>query len=55
MAHLHNIHKNQSPSLLHSIGQKVKVAAEIAGALKTIYSVGKPIVQAAAPIVAGLL
>ena len=55
MAHLHNIHKNQSPSLLHNIGQKVKVAAEIAGALKTIFEVGKPIVQAAAPVVAGFL
>ena len=55
MAHLHNLNHNQSPSLLHNIGQKVKVAAEIAGALKTIFEVGKPIVQAAAPVVAGFL
>ena len=59
MAHLHNFHKKESPGLFHTVGEKIKQGAEIAAAVKTIWSVAKPIVQgigAAAPIVAaGLL
>ena len=37
MAHLHNINHRQNPSLLSSIGSKIRHAAEIAGAVKGIY------------------
>ena len=62
MAHLHNLshfhsrHINNSrQSWLSDIGNKVKGAAEIAGAMKGIYDVGKMVysgAQAIAPYVA---
>lgn len=58
MAHLHSFHKKESPGLFHTVGEKIKQGAEIAAAVKTIWSVAKPVlegVRAAAPIVAGLL
>ena len=50
MAHLHNFHKNQNPSLFAGIGQKIKFGAEFAGAVKTIFDVGKGIYSALAPV-----
>ena len=58
MAHLHNYHKKESPGLFHTVGQKIKQGAEIAAGLKTIYEVGKPIVdfiRTAAPVAAAML
>ena len=43
MAHLHQFHKNQSPGLFASIGNKIKSVAEVAGAIKSIYEIGKGI------------
>ena len=57
MAHLHNYHKKESPGLFHTVGQKIKPGAEIAGDLKTIWEVGKPVVdfvRTAAPVAAAL-
>ena len=54
MAQLHNLHKHQRPSLLSSIGQKVKTGLEIAGTVKGIYDLGKSIYSAyrvAAPLI----
>jgi hypothetical protein len=52
MAHLHNFHKNQSPGFFAGVGQKIKVGAEIATGLKTIFDVGKTIYSAVGPAVA---
>lgn len=56
LSHFHNRHMNTSrQSLLSDIGNKVKNAAEFAGAVKGIYDVGKMIYsgsQAIAPYVA---
>ena len=41
MASFHFNHRNQNQSLMSNIGNKVKQAAEIAGAVKGIYDVGK--------------
>ena len=41
MAHLHNFHKNQNTDFFSSIGLKNKFGAEVAGADKTIFDVGK--------------
>lgn len=57
MAHLHNFNKHK-PSIFSGIGQKIKYAAEVAGAAKTIYDIGKGIYSAAstvAPIAAALI
>lgn len=43
MGHLHNFHKHQRPSLLSSIGQKVKTGLEIAGTVKGLYDIGRSI------------
>ena len=44
MAHIHHFprHKYQ-PSMLESVGQKVKTVAEIAGAAKGIWDIGRMI------------
>lgn len=55
MAHLHNLNKHQRPSLLSSIGQKVKTGLEIAGTVKGIYDLGRSIYgayQVVAPAIA---
>jgi hypothetical protein len=52
MAHLHNFHKNQNPGFFAGIGQKIKFGAEVAGAVKTIFEVGKGIYSTVAPAVA---
>ena len=52
MANLQNFRNNRHVGLLENVGQKVKNAAEIAGAVKGIYDVGKMIYsgfQVAAP------
>lgn len=58
MAHLHNFHKvPHRQSFLHSIGEKIKYGAEVAGAIKTIFDVGKGVysaVSAVAPVAAAL-
>ena len=41
MANLQNFRNNRDVGLLEHIGQKVKHATEIAGAMKGIYDVGK--------------
>lgn len=42
MASLHfNNHRRAKPSFMSNIGSKVKQAAEIAGAMKGIYDVGR--------------
>ena len=59
MASLHNYRRHQKPmGWLDSIGQKVKNVAEILGAAKGIYDVGKGIYTAGqyiAPVVGALL
>ena len=50
MAHLHNFHKNQNPGFFASIWQKNKFGAEVAGAVKTIFDVGKGIYSAIGPV-----
>jgi hypothetical protein len=52
MANLQNFRNKRSPSMLESIGQKVKNGIEFAGAVKGIYDVGKVVYSgfvAAAP------
>jgi len=50
MAHLHNFHKNQNPGFFASLGQKNKFGAEVAGAVKTIFDVGKGIYSVIGPV-----
>ena len=54
MAHLHNFHKNQNPGLFSSIGQTNKFSAEVAGAVKTIFDVGKTLYTTVGPAAAAL-
>ncbi len=49
MAHLHNFNKNQNPGLFAGIGQINKFGAEVAGAVKTIFDVGKMVYSAVGP------
>jgi len=59
MANLQNFRNKRSPSMLESIGQKVKNGIEFAGAVKGIYDVGKVVysgfVAAAAYLEAAML
>jgi hypothetical protein len=58
MASLHNFPKNKHPGFFHGIGDKIKFGAEIAGAVKTIFDVGKGIysaVSTVAPIASALI
>jgi hypothetical protein len=50
MAHLHNFHNNKNPSMFESIGHKIKSIAEVAGAVKTIYDIGKGIHSVVGPV-----
>ena len=43
MANLQNFRNNQRPDWITGLGQKVKNAAEFAGAVKGIYHVGKAV------------
>jgi hypothetical protein len=45
MASMHFNHRRPKQSFLSNIGNKVKQAAEIAGAVKGIYDVGRMIYQ----------
>ena len=54
MAHLHQFHKNQHPGLFASIGHKIKSVAEVAGAIKTIYDIGKGGATTVGPALAAL-
>ena len=54
MAHLHQFHKNQNPGLFASIGHKIKSVAEVAGAIKTIYDIGKGVASTVGPALAAL-
>ena len=47
MAYKNNISRNHNQSQLSSIGNKVKNAAEIAGAVKGIYDTGRMLYNAA--------
>ena len=47
MAYKNNISRNRSQSWFSSIGNKVKHAAEIAGAVKGIYDTGRMLYNAA--------
>jgi len=49
MAHRHNFNKNQNPGFVSSIGQTNKFGAEVAGAVKTIFDVGKTVYSAVGP------
>ena len=52
MANLQNFRGNQRPSWITGLGQKVKQAAEFAGAVKGMYDIGRTVytgVVAAAP------
>jgi hypothetical protein len=54
MAHLHNLKHKQQPSMLHSIGNKVKNAAEFVAMAKGAWDIGRSIyhgAQAIAPII----
>ena len=55
MAHLHNFNKNQNPSFFSSIGQTNKFGAEVAGAVKTIFGVGKTVYSAVGPAAAAAI
>ena len=55
MAHLHNFNKNQNPGFFASIGQTNKFGAEVAGAVKTIFDVGKTVYSAVGPAVIAAL
>ena len=52
MAHLHNFNKNQNPGFFAGIGQTIKFGAEVAGAVKTIFDVGKAVFSAVGPAAA---
>jgi hypothetical protein len=54
MASLHNFHKNKHPGFFEGIGNKIKFGAEVAGAVKTIFDVGKGIYTTLGPA-AGLV
>ena len=49
MAHLHNFQSNQNPSRFEGIGSKLKYTAEIAGAIKTIFDIGRSIYTTVGP------
>ena len=51
MAHLHNFHNKKQPSMLHSIGEKVKNAAEFIAMAKGAWDIGKGIYDAGRAIV----
>jgi hypothetical protein len=58
MANLQNFRNKRSPSMLESIGQKVKHGVEFAGAVKGIYDVSKVVYSgfvAAAPYLETLM
>jgi hypothetical protein len=53
MANLHNYHSKYQPSMLHSIGSKVKNAAEFVAMAKGAWDIGTSIyrgAQALAPV-----
>ena len=57
MASLHNFRHRQKPTWLEGVGNKIKNVAEIIGAAKGIYDVGRGIytaAQAATPLLAML-
>ena len=54
MAHLHQFHKNEKPSMFASIGHKIKSVAEVAGTIKTIYDIGKGVATTVGPALAAL-
>ena len=57
MASLHNFRHRQKPTWLEGVGNKIKNVAEIIGAAKGIYTVGRGLytaAQAATPLL-GLL
>ena len=54
MAHLHQFHKNQHPGLFASIGNKIKSVAEVAGAIKTIWDIGKGVASSVGPAAAAV-
>ena len=56
MAHTHNFKKNHRTSWIADIGNKVKYAAEVVGAAKGLYDVGRSLyhgMQVIGPAVAG--
>ena len=62
MANLHNYHNRHQPSMLHSIGSKVKNAAEFIAMAKgawdigrTIYDTGRAIAPVAGAIATALI
>ena len=57
MASLHNFRHRQKPTWLEGVGNKIKNVAEIIGAAKGIYTVGRGLytaAQAATPLLAML-
>ena len=54
MALLHN-HNTKKLSLLHSVGEKIKYGAEVAGAVKTIFDTGKTIYTTLSPVLSVLI
>ena len=52
MAHLHNFYKNQNSGFDAGVGNKINFGAEIAGAIKTIFDLGKGIYSVVGPAVA---
>ena len=53
MGHLHNLNHKHQPSMLHSIGNKVKNAAEFVAMAKGAWDIGRSIyhgAQALAPV-----
>ena len=45
MGHLHNFHKNKKPSMLSSIGSKVKTAMEMGATAKGLFDIGRSVYQ----------
>ena len=57
MAHLHN-YNYRKPTFMENIGGKIKTGAEIAGAVKGIWDVGKVIyggIRAVAPVAGAIV
>ena len=54
MAHLHNYYKNQTPGLFEGIGIQIEFGAELAGAVKNIFDVGKSFYSSVGPAAAAI-
>ena len=54
MAHLHHFYKNQNPGFFEGVGNNIKCCSGIAGAVTTIFDVGKTIYSTVGPAAAAI-